>query len=61
MFHPLKPNQEDQDHFFDRLAESFVVLFCLVPRDSKDVSPLPQVNEHLVIPLIYKKMLYFGS
>ncbi|XP_040426619.1 protein FAM227B [Cygnus olor] len=31
----VEPNQEDQDHFFDRIAENFVVLFLLVPRVSK--------------------------
>ncbi|XP_062440013.1 protein FAM227B [Rhea pennata] len=32
----FKPNQEDQDHLFDRIADSFVALFLLVPRDTKD-------------------------
>ncbi|XP_068814781.1 protein FAM227B [Struthio camelus] len=32
----FKPNQEDQDHLFDRIADNFVALFLLVPRDTKD-------------------------
>ncbi|XP_068551562.1 protein FAM227B [Anas acuta] len=32
----FKPNQEDQDHFFGRIAENFVVLFLLVPIEAKD-------------------------
>nr|XP_025952858.1 protein FAM227B isoform X2 [Dromaius novaehollandiae] len=32
----FKPNQEDQDHLFDRIADSFVALFLLVPRETKD-------------------------
>ncbi|KAM8804400.1 protein FAM227B [Eudromia elegans] len=32
----FKPNQEDQDHLFDRIADSFVALFLLVPKDTKD-------------------------
>ncbi|KAM6246188.1 protein FAM227B-like [Spheniscus humboldti] len=31
----FKPNQEDQDHLFDRIAD-FVANFLLVPRDDKD-------------------------
>lgn len=44
-FFPLKPNQEDQDHFFGRIAENFVVLFLPVPIEAKDT--FFQVNEHL--------------
>ncbi|XP_067411884.1 protein FAM227B isoform X4 [Emydura macquarii macquarii] len=32
----FKPNQEDQDHLFDRIADSFVSLFLCVPSDTKD-------------------------
>nr|XP_032618916.1 protein FAM227B [Chelonoidis abingdonii] len=32
----FKPNQEDQDYFFDRIADSFVSLFLCVPSDTKD-------------------------
>ncbi|KAM9181587.1 protein FAM227B [Mergus octosetaceus] len=42
----FQPNQEDQDHFFDRIAENFVVLFLLVPIEAKDTFFF-QVNEHL--------------
>ncbi|XP_050759462.1 protein FAM227B [Gymnogyps californianus] len=31
----FQPNQEDQDHLFDRIAD-FVAHFLLVPRDAKD-------------------------
>ncbi|XP_067411883.1 protein FAM227B isoform X3 [Emydura macquarii macquarii] len=34
--HNFKPNQEDQDHLFDRIADSFVSLFLCVPSDTKD-------------------------
>lgn len=60
-FFPLKPNQEDQDHFFDRIAENFVVLFLLVPIEAKDT--FFQVNEHLrsIFNDIYREILYLGS
>uniref|UniRef100_A0A452IYF0 Uncharacterized protein n=1 Tax=Gopherus agassizii TaxID=38772 RepID=A0A452IYF0_9SAUR len=32
----FKPNQEDQDYLFDRIADSFVSLFLCVPSDTKD-------------------------
>ncbi|XP_014382687.2 protein FAM227B-like [Alligator sinensis] len=32
----FKTNQEDQDHLFDRIADSFVGLFLCVPRNTKD-------------------------
>ncbi|XP_043379266.1 protein FAM227B isoform X2 [Chelonia mydas] len=34
--HNFKPNQEDQDYLFDRIAESFMALFLCVPRNTKD-------------------------
>ncbi|XP_074863328.1 protein FAM227B [Carettochelys insculpta] len=32
----FQPNQEDQDHLFDRISDSFVSLFLCVPSDTKD-------------------------
>ncbi|XP_075753294.1 protein FAM227B isoform X2 [Pelodiscus sinensis] len=32
----FKPNRENQDHLFDRIADSFVSLFLCVPSDTKD-------------------------
>ncbi|XP_035191617.1 protein FAM227B-like [Oxyura jamaicensis] len=49
----FQPNQEDQDHFFDRIAENFVVLFLLVPTKAKDT--FFQVYPDCLSQVIYVK------
>ncbi|XP_075714151.1 protein FAM227B [Rhinoderma darwinii] len=36
-FQRFKPQQNEQDCLFDRISDTFVALFCSIPRDVKDI------------------------